>query len=322
MTRRGTTCTALVLALGLAALAGCLPQQVKFCITADNRGFPGFAAIVEKIRDVPGGPGVLMISNGDIDPPKATHDTVVKVLGPTFGWIPVVGNHDTGYVGAARSAASAPRYFYDYFNKNLSGKVNPGPDGCRETTFSFDVGDCHIVILNEYWNGRPESGSDTKGDGTVVAPLSEWLARDLATSGKRWKLVFGHVPAYSQPDEDFDSSRHPDSEKTAPDRDAFWKVLEEQGVAAYVCGHTHRYSRYCPPGSTVWQIDAAQARGGSDWQYDAFVIVTVDSSSLRFDVYRNLKSRGRFAITDSLALPEAATPTAAAKIPAAAPTAR
>jgi hypothetical protein len=290
-------------------MTGCATQPARFCVTADNRDFAGFAAVAEKIKQVPGGPGVLMVSVGDIDPPQATRQTVAKVFGPSFGWIPVVGNHDTGYVDAGTSAAEAPASLCDYFNRNLKGKVTPGPEGTRETTFSFDVGDVHIVILNEYWNGRPEPGSDAKGDGAVVAPLREWLRKDLAASRKPWKLVFGHVPAYPQPDQDLGDGRHMDG-KDAPDRDAFWAVLQEQGVAAYINGHTHRYSRYLPPGSKVWQVDAAQARGGSDWQYDTFLVVSADAKRLTIDVYRNLKTQGQFEVTDNLTLPQPAAPKA------------
>lgn len=83
---------------------------------------------------------------------------------------------------------------------------------------------------------------------------------------------------------------------------AFWAVLEEQGVAAYICSHTHRYSRFRPPGSKVWQIDVAQARGDASWQNDAFVIVTAAAQSLEFQTYRNLKEKGKFEVTDGLSL--------------------
>ena len=36
---------------------------------------------------------------------------------------------------------------------------NQGPDGSKETTYSFNVGDMHIVILNEYWDGNTDGTS-------------------------------------------------------------------------------------------------------------------------------------------------------------------
>ena len=112
--------------------------------------------------------------------------------------------------------------------------------------------------------------------------------------------MVGHEPAFPQPDKDLDRNRHAEGGKD--NREAFWKLLEDQGAAAYVCGHTHGYNRYQPKGSKVWQLDAAQARGDTNWKYDAFVIVTADESRLNFDVYRNLEEKGKFKITDKLTL--------------------
>ncbi len=86
-------------------------------------------------------------------------------------------------------------------------------------------------------------------------------------------------------------------------RDAFWSLLEEKGATAYVCGHTHRFSHYQPPGSDVWQIDAAQARGTGI--HDTFVIVTAGAESIQFDVYRSLVG-GQFSLTDTWIVPEPA----------------
>ena len=61
-------------------------------------------------------------------------------------------------------------------------------------------------------------------------------------------------------------------------------------------------------GSKVWQIDVAQARGDQSWQNDAFVIVTADEKSLKFETYRNLKEKGAFTVTDTLALGAKAAP--------------
>ncbi|MCX5684414.1 MAG: hypothetical protein NT049_12110, partial [Planctomycetota bacterium] len=92
------------------------------------------------------------------------------------------------------------------------------------------------------------------------------------------------------------------------DAKAFRNVLEAEGVAVYICSHTHRYSQFQPAGSKVWQIDVAQARGDQSWQNDAFVIVTADEKSLKIETYRNFKEKGVFTVTDSLTLGAKATP--------------
>jgi hypothetical protein len=247
-----------------------------------------------------GGPGLFLLTPGDMDPPKTVRQQLDGVFGASLMWYPVIGNHELG------SAATGP-FLRDYFDKRMKGKVAPGPRGSEQSSYSFDAGEIHIAVIDVYWNGRP--GPDNAGrGGTVVPALRDWLKRDLQASSKPWKLVAGHEPAYPQLDKDWNVGRHEgDSlDRDPAGRDAFWKLLEEQGVAAYICGHTHRYSRYQPPGSKVWQIDAAQARGDKDWKYDAFVIVTGDAARLKFDVYRNLEEQGRFEMTDTLPLAAAA----------------
>jgi hypothetical protein len=43
---------------------------------------------------------------------------------------------------------------------SLPSIVNAGPPGCEETTYSFDYGDAHFVVLNEYYNGTSDRGTD------------------------------------------------------------------------------------------------------------------------------------------------------------------
>jgi hypothetical protein len=295
-------------------------EPVRFSITCDNRDFPGFADVLQQMKKAPGAPGQFMISPGDVNPPEDTRATLSKVFGETFPWYPAVGNHEIGHSSVTtsknapqpkaakgskqggRAPDASMKYLREYFDKNLKGKVNPGPKGTQETTYSFDAGPVHVAVINLYWNGQPDPGSDAKGKGEPVPALWEWMKSDLAASQKPWKLVVGHVPAFPQPDRNWSTARHADEAWDATKCDAFWKVLEDAGVAAYICGHTHRYSRYRPEGSKVWQIDSAQARGGTEWKYDAFVIVTADDKSLKFDVYRNLDEKSKFAVTDSLTI--------------------
>ena len=277
------------------AAAAVAAEPVKFSLAADSRGKEGFVNVMKQLKAA-GGPGLFLLTPGDMDPPKTIREQLDGVFGPALMWYPVVGNHEL-------EAKETGPYLREYFDRRLKGKVSPGPNGSEQTTYSFDVGDVHIAVIDVYWNGQPGPGGDKHG-GTVVPALREWLKHDLEASSKPWKLVTGHEPAFPQPDQDWKVGRHlGDSLDRDPEnRDAFWTLLEQQGVAAYICGHTHRYSRYQPEGSNVWQIDVAQARGDKDWKYDAFVVVTADETSLRFDVYRDLKEEGRFEMTDSLRL--------------------
>jgi hypothetical protein len=295
--RRKRSCVALWFWIGLLTTGAAAADPLRFCITADNRNYPGFVSVLEQIKKTPGGPGAFMVSPGDVVPAKGTRQNLDKVFGESFAWYPLVGNHEI-------TPKDEMAYLRDYYDKRLKGKVNPGPEGAQQTTYSLDAGDVHIVAINQYWDGKNEPNSDSRKNAGVVGPLREWLKADLKAAGKPWKLVFGHEPAFPQPDKDWTGIRHASDvlTKHPEDRDAFWAILEEHGVAAYICGHTHRYSRYQPERSKVWQIDAAQARGGNGWKYDAFIIVTADRESLKFDVYRNLKEQGKFEVTDTLTL--------------------
>lgn len=289
---------ALLLSASLPSARAFAAEPTRFCVAGDNRGHMGFTQVAQKIKGAPGAPPQFIIFTGDQDPNAVTRAQLDAVFGKAFPWYPVVGNHELD----AEHGADM-EYLRQFYDKQLAGKVNPGPAGTRETTYSFDAGDVHIVILNQYWNGKTQSGSDGAAEAGVVAPLRDWLKADLAASRKPWKLVFAHVPVFFRPDKDLGTARGGTNDTFLnEDWKAFWAVLEEQGVSAYLCSHTHRYSRFRPVGSKVWQIDVAQARGDASWQNDAFVIVTATAQALEFQTYRNLKEKGKFEVTDSLSL--------------------
>jgi len=101
-------------------------------------------------------------------------------------------------------------------------------------------------------------------------------------------FVFGHEPAYPQPDVDNGRARHMRISLNAypTHRDRFWTLLIDEGVVAYFCGHTHNYSAVNVDG--VWQVDAGHARGlGDPDAPSTFVMVHVDGPTVTFDAYRD-----------------------------------
>jgi len=277
-----------------------IADPFSFIVTADMRNYSGadgydisdyFRGVCEAIAG--SGSGAFMISPGDIDPVEDVYWTIEQCLGSNYLWYPVVGNHELPGDGHESSYGANMDWLrtYDY-DQNGAGAppdiVNTGPTGCEETTFSFDYENAHFVIINEYYDGT----SDTGTDGDVVDALYNWLVSDLSATDKQHIFIFGHEPAYPQPDEYNGRERHmTDCLNQHPDnRDRFWNLLGTADVAAYFCGHTHNYSSYYYNG--VWQIDVGHSRGAGDTGAPStFLRVTVngnEKSDISIDVYRDI----------------------------------
>ncbi|MBI5625061.1 MAG: metallophosphoesterase [Elusimicrobia bacterium] len=145
---------------------------------------------------------------------------------------PGLGNHEVWGRGG-------PEAFRQAF-PDLPGN---GPEAGAGLTYSFDKGGVHFVMLDT--TGSGEGGRSGAGG----LPLA-WLRADLAAaraSGVRHIFVFGHDPAFPvSPGHIKDSlprvgkRRWKGSDRAdLKARDAFWDLLREFEVAAYVCGHEH-----------------------------------------------------------------------------------
>jgi hypothetical protein len=260
-----------------------------FAVTADMRQFSGpgdydtsqyFRGAVEAIAA--NSSSAFMVSPGDVDPPWDVYWTITRTLGSDFIWYPVVGNHEEETAEDMDWLRS-----YDY------GLVKTGPSGCPQTTYSFDYANAHFVALNEYCD---ENGDDVLG-GDVSDHLYNWLVADLVATTQEHIFVFGHEPAYPQPDADNGRERHiGDSLDYYPaNRDRFWNLLRSEGVTAYICGHTHNYSMINVRG--VWQLDAGHARGkGDPGAPSTFVLVHVDGPIVTYETYRDDTKGGPYAL--------------------------
>jgi 3',5'-cyclic AMP phosphodiesterase CpdA len=252
----------LVLVTAVPAAAKDAGDELVFVVAADMRNFAAdgewsknFSGACEAIKEV--GAGSFMISPGDLDvhPPSAVREMIDKVIGDDYPWYPVLGNHDP-------ESPSTMGYLREY-SKAVPNVVNRGPEGCEETTYSFDYGDAHFVVLNQYYDGVRDWG--LKGD--VVPELLEWLEADLEATAKSRIFVFGHEPLIPMPDMDNGRLRHQgDSLDENPENAfAFHQLLMKHGVDAYVCGHTHGTSYAKING--LWQLDPGHARGLEEASY-------------------------------------------------------
>ena len=260
--RHGILAICVILVVTVLAAANDAGDELVFIVAADMRNFAAdgewsknFSGACEAIKEV--GAGSFMISPGDLDvrPPSAVRDMINKVIGDDYPWYPVLGNHDP-------ESPSSMEYLREY-STTVPHVVKRGPQGCEETTYSFDWGDVHFVVLNQYFDGEKDWGLE----GDVVPELLEWLNTDLAATTKNHIFVFGHEPLISMPDMDNGRIRHQGNslDEDPENAFAFHQLLLKYGVDAYVCGHTHNTSYATING--LWQLDPGHARGLEEASY-------------------------------------------------------
>jgi hypothetical protein len=273
--RHATITFFLILAatISLPAAAAGPAEDLVFIIAADMRNFAAdgewsknFSGACEAVAEA--GAGSFMISPGDLDvrPPSAVRDMIDQTIGEDYPWYPVLGNHDP-------ESPSSMDYLREY-SKTVPNVVNRGPKGCEETTFSFDYGDTHFVVLNQYYDGVNDWGLE----GDVVPELLDWLEADLAATTRKHIFVFGHEPIIPMPDMDNGRIRHQgDSLDENPESAfAFHQLLLKHEVDAYVCGHTHNTSYAKING--LWQLDPGHARGLEEASYADQMFAAVENA--------------------------------------------
>lgn len=293
----------LVLAL-LVVCSGCSDPEkpierfddlpdLTFVVTADMRQYTGdnpahFRGVCESIDSV--GAGSFMISPGDIDPPADVLSTIRTYIDTNYVWYPVIGNHE-----AETPADMAWLRTYMTGDSTPPNILHTGPSGCEETSYAFEYGDVHFTVINEYYDGVSDVG--TNGD--VVTRLYNWLVTDLHANTKPIVFVIGHEPAFPQPDEDNGRERHMDDSlnEHPANRDRFWNLLKTEGVLAYFCGHTHNFSAVRI--DSVWQIDAGHARGtGDEGARSTYIVVDVyTDGDVIFKTYRLDPDSSRYELT-------------------------
>lgn len=171
-------------------------------------------------------------NSGDIDTISAL-DSAYSVS--NLAGIPhfmCVGNHEAE---TAEDMTDIRAKFSIYPDWNLTA----GPTGTSETTYSYDVGDIHVVVINEYWDGADNDAYFWYGSGDggyIPDPLFEWIKDDLRSSTSPYKIIVGHEPAYPVGRHVGDSL-----DADAQNRDKFFNLLKTERVIAYFTSHTHVY---------------------------------------------------------------------------------
>lgn len=186
----------------------------------------------------PGGQIECILCTGDLEG-VAKFDQAHKasMLGSKPAFI-IPGNHDVG------SIADIKKY------QGTGYPLHPGPAGTEKTSFSFNVGQIHITMLNLYWDGKNNEGytGGGKSGGEVGSVLLSWLKADLVAATTKYKIVCAHEPMYPDKRHKGDSL-----DWNISARDALQKVLLDSGVDAFFAGHTH-YARGDLIDSSILQI--------------------------------------------------------------------
>lgn len=312
--RRRTTLSLWGLALVCLALAACpapaadlqsaqtvssvtsAPDTFSFTIAGDMRSFVGpapagkryFDGACEALQSI--GAGAFMISPGDCDPPGPVRADLDRYLGTNYLWYPLTGNHETGN-------PKTMAWLRRWAQAGIPHLVRRGPPDAEDTTFSFDFGNSHFVLLNEYYGGRA-----ARKTGLPAAAL-DWLQADLAATRQPLVWVVGHKPLRSLPDMDTGRVRH---SKESVGADAvhlarFVQLLQAHHVRAYICGHTHDCSVAKVHG--LWQLDSGHARGGGDTGAPStFLKVRVAGPRAWVDVYRADRSGRHYRLRKTVEL--------------------
>ncbi len=205
-------------------------------------------------------------------------------FGNDVQWYPTVGNHELNEGGPDMV------WLRDFYDTHLEDAVNPGPRNGLETSYSWDYENAHFVQLNMYYDGT----TDANGISQFSDALYDWLVEDLDLNTKPVVFVIYHEPAY--PD-DRGSKESPEG------WERFWKLLNDRGVVAGLCAHSHVYARYQVDGdwdTFTWELDAGNAgRMSSDDTFQTFIDIAVEANGLvHFDTWRGELNEG-FTLSDS-----------------------
>jgi|GEM_PF-1780173 len=210
----------------------------------------------------------------------ANWNAFLSQAGAVFAGTPLLaanGNHESNYV------SGKPESYLDIF-----AFPENGPAGFKEEFYSFDYGNCHVLVLNSHvFSGEQHL------DEAALAGIAEWIDEDLSYSTAAWSIVLLHHPVYALASDAV----------SAQVREEWSPLFEANGVDLVLEGHQHVYSRSYPlyQGSVDYTRGITYVMGNSgaksytsaDETYSAktiygiptYQIVEIDGSSLYLSTY-------------------------------------
>ncbi len=212
----------------------------------------------------------LVISTGDLSKAGYIWQMDYQIFGPiaplakNTPLFTAIGNHDAAFQGGST------RNYSDLFSLPTNSA-----DG-TEDYYSFDYGIAHFISLDtEILKGGYR-------DPVRAEEMKTWLANDLASTGKQWKIVFFHKQTYW-------------NEINA----ALRQIFEDYAVDLVFSGHTHTFDSHnrngvmyitsggangpiVPPAWGAWQ--SYRIKGFMDYN---FVRVDVSPEKLDLKIYND-----------------------------------
>ncbi len=290
--KRFTLVLALAVLTGVGAVSSA--ETVRFAVVGDTQGFDNADALNEQVFSkivgevMSADPAVeFVVQMGD--KVWGTHDPA-GMAEEFQQWREIAKPwYESDFLGAKVYGVPGN---HDQSSSDASGEIwqaafpelpENGPDNDKKMTYSFDMGPCHIAVVN---TSKPGRGHQVD---------LEWLANDLANSHQPIKLVMGHEPAYPM------GMHAKGSLDALPElRDQFWQLLVQNGVKAYFCGHEHTYDHWIK--DNVHQIITGGGGGlGIPFHY---LIVEADENDVTVSLYAESDNRQRaqYQLSDTQAV--------------------
>ncbi len=206
-----------------------------------------------------------------------------RAVQPVHAHVPiyeVMGNHESlldlwanGWA-AAQTGPSAESVFAETFvNPEGGPDAAPGAPPYEENTYSFDLGNAHLVALNSNYRYRSHPGQDGhpggpagNREGWIDDATLAWLDADLAGArgaGQRHLFVFAHEPGFPNGGHVQDALYwNGEVPEVLAQRAKLYGILGRHGVTAIIHGDEHNYSRLlvdaeilgAPMERPVWQL--------------------------------------------------------------------
>ncbi|QGU96855.1 calcineurin [Clostridium bovifaecis] len=141
---------------------------------------------------------------------------------PTDKILPVLGNHEVNNEPIDLEAEKVFEECYSDFNSNNF------LEGYHKTVYYKDFNNIRCIFLNSFHYGELHK---------ITGKQLDWF-KNVSRENMDFKIVFVHLPPYP-------TGAHLKTcmDASPEDRDAFWRVIEENNINLVFCGHEHNYSR-------------------------------------------------------------------------------